>query len=150
MELALGALNKMDERYDKFAIMLSGICALHCIITPLVASVIPLFSAAVHHGEDAHDFWFHQFILIFILPISLIALATGFRAHQKILPLIVAGMGLLILTFTALFAEHLLHNHVIEHEGETLLTITGGVIHAIGHIMNVLAARKKHTHCSSA
>jgi len=140
----------MQERFDKFAILLSSICAIHCIVTPIIASAVPLFTAAVHHGEDVHDFWFHQFILIFIVPVSLFALVIGFRTHQKILPIAVAGVGLLILIFTAVFAEHLLHSHVIEHEGETLLTIIGGIIHAIGHVLNALATRKSHPHCSSA
>ena len=141
----------MHERYDKFAILLSGLCAIHCIITPIIASVVPLLSTTlIQHGENIHEFWFHQFILLFILPVSLIALITGYNSHQKLLPIAIAGLGLIILAATALFAEHLLHSHMIGHEGETLLTISGGIVHAIGHILNVQATRKKHLHCPSA
>lgn len=141
--------NIMQERFDKFAIMLSGLCTIHCIVTPILASIVPLFSAAVHHGEDVHHFWFHQAIILFILPVSLIALFAGYRSHKELVPIIIAGIGLSILTFTALFAEHLLHDNLIDHTGETLLTITGGIIHAVGHILNIIATRKKQPECTS-
>ncbi len=136
----------MQELFDRSAILLSGLCAIHCIAFPIIASIIPLLTATVHHGNEIHEFWFHQFILLFILPISLIALITGYRSHQKIVPLVVASFGLAILTFIALFAERLLIDNVIPHEGETLLTITGGLVHAVGHILNLQETRKKHIH----
>jgi len=139
----------MQEHFDRFAIMLSGLCAIHCIALPIIASIIPLLTATVHHGNEIHEFWFHQFILLFILPVSLIALITGYRSHQKIAPLVIASVGLTILTFIALFAEQLLIDNVIPYEGETLLTITGGVIHATGHIMNVQTTRRNQIHYPS-
>ncbi len=139
----------MQEHFDRFAILLSGLCAVHCIALPIVASLIPLLTATVHHGNEIHEFWFHQFILIFILPVSLIALFFGYRSHRRILPLLVAGLGLIILAFIALLAEQLLLDNVIPHEGETLLTITGGIIHAIGHILNLQSTRKKHINCTT-
>ena len=139
----------MQERFDRFAILLSGLCAIHCIALPIIASIIPLLTSTVLHGNEVHEFWFHQFILLFILPVSLIALYTGFRSHRKLFPLVIAGIGLSVLTFIALFAEQLLIDKVIPHEGETLLTITGGLIHAAGHILNLQATRKSHPHCCS-
>ncbi|MDW3095760.1 MAG: MerC domain-containing protein [Gammaproteobacteria bacterium] len=149
MGSVLGAQNNMQEYFDRFAILLSGLCAIHCIALPIAASIIPLLTATVHHGNDIHEFWFHEFILMFILPISLIALVIGYRSHKKVLPLLVASLGLIILIFIALFAEQLLINNVIPHEGETLLTITGGIIHAAGHILNLQSTRKKHTACTT-
>ena len=107
-----GVQNNMQEHFDRFAIMLSGLCAIHCIALPIIASIIPLLTATVHHGNEVHEFWFHQFILLFILPVSLIALFTGFRSHGKLLPLVIAGIGLAILTFIALFAEQLLIDYI--------------------------------------
>ena len=145
-----GVQSNMQEYFDRFAILLSGLCAIHCIALPIIASVIPLLTATVHHdGNEIHEFWFHQFILMFILPVSIAALIFGYRSHKKILPVIVAGIGLIVLAFIALFAEQLLIDNVIPHEGETLLTITGGVIHAAGHILNLQATRKKHSPCTT-
>ena len=105
----------------------------------------------VEHGHDSHEFWFHQFILFFIIPVSLIALVTGYRCHRKYLPIVIGGLGLCILVTVALFAEPLIHNHLLSHTGETVLTIIGGIIHAAGHISNVFATRASHhSRCSTA
>jgi len=139
------------ETFDRFAIILSSLCALHCIALPLAASVTPLLMSTVNHGNHIHEFWFHQFILFFIIPVSLIALVAGFRCHRKIMPMIIGGVGLSILVTVALFAETLIHQHLISHTGETTLTIIGGVIHAAGHISNVMATRASHhAQCSTA
>ncbi len=137
----------MQVHFDRFAIVLSGICAIHCIALPVVASLIPLFAATIQHGHELHEFWFHQFILLFILPVSVIALVTGYRAHHQLTPIIVASIGLLLLVGVALYADTLITHHIIPNDGETVLTVTGGMIHATGHILNVIAARKLHKHC---
>lgn len=139
------------ETFDRFAIALSSLCAIHCIAFPLAASFTPLLMSTVNHGNHVHEFWFHQFILFFIIPVSLIALVAGFRCHRKTLPMVIGGIGLCILVTVALFAGPLIQQHLLSHTGETTLTIIGGIIHAAGHISNVMATRASHhTHCSTA
>ena len=137
----------MQAHFDRFAILLSGICAVHCIALPVVASMIPLLAVTIQHGHQLHEFWFHQFILLFILPVSVIALAMGYRFHRQVLPLIVAGIGLSILVGVAVFAEYLISHHVMPHSGETIVTVSGGIVHAVGHVLNVLATRKLNRQC---
>ena len=137
----------MQILFDRFAIILSGICAIHCIALPVVASMLPLLATTFHHGHQLHEFWFHQFIIYFIVPVSIIALFSGYRVHGKLLPLIIAGIGLVILISTALFIDQLLMHRIISHEGEMILTVSGGVVHAIGHILNLQASRKTPHPC---
>jgi|TARA_B110000238_G_C16112753_1_gene433438 hypothetical protein len=137
----------MQAYFDRFAILLSGACAIHCILFPLIAIFIP-FLTTIQHGHTFHEFWFHQFILIFILPISLVALYSGYRYHRKWIPILVSMTGLSILTLNALFAGHMLSLHIIPHEAETLVTIAGGIVHAVGHIYNMLETQKTHNHSS--
>ena len=139
----------MQILFDRFAILLSGICAIHCIALPIVAGMLPLLATTFHHGHQLHEFWFHQFILYFIVPVSIIALLSGYRSHRKLLPILIASVGLLILLGTALFIDKLLMHHIISHEGEMLLTVTGGIIHATGHILNLQATRKSHQPCKA-
>ncbi len=101
-------------------------------------------------ANAAHEFWFHQFILIFVIPVSIIALAIGYRCHKKHLPIILGGIGLIILIIVAVFAEQLISQQILSHSGETVLTVIGGIIHASGHITNVLATRASHTTACSA
>ncbi len=136
--------------FDRFAIALSGLCAIHCVAIPLLAGVIPVLNMAVGHGNHVHDFWFHQFILLFIFPISVIALVTGFRCHRQFRPLVIASIGLMLLLAMALLAEPLMHNQIIKPSDETTITILGGIIHAVGHIANILATRKSHTKCATS
>ncbi|MEM8843622.1 MAG: MerC domain-containing protein [Pseudomonadota bacterium] len=137
----------MQILLDRFAILLSGLCAIHCIALPIMAAILPILSTTYHHGNQLHEFWFHQFILYFIVPVSIIALVSGYRSHKKLLPIVIASIGLLILSVTALFIDQLLMRHVISHDGEMLMTLTGGIIHATGHILNLQATRKSHQPC---
>lgn len=134
----------IQSYFDRFAIMLSGICAIHCILLPIAVSAMPLFIASIDHDHHLHDFVFHQAILLFILPVSIIALFTGYRSHRQVLPIVIASIGLLLLVTVALFAEKMIHDGIMHHDGETYLTVIGGVTHAIGHVLNVLATRKLH------
>lgn len=138
----------MQAYFDRFAILLSGICAIHCILLPLAASLIPILAITIQHGQQLHEFWFHHFILIFIVPISLIALVIGFRTHRRWLPTGIALFGLLMLTSIALFAGTLISLRIIPHQAEMVLTVIAGFIHAIGHILNLLATRKISKHCT--
>ena len=139
----------MQIFFDRFAIILSGICAIHCIALPVVAGMLPLLATTFHHGHQLHEFWFHHFILYFIVPVSIIALVSGYKTHRKWVPILIASIGLAILMTTALFIDRLLAHHVISHEGEMIFTVTGGVIHAIGHILNLQASRKTHHPCKA-
>ena len=137
------------DTFDRFAIALSSICAIHCIVLPIAASFTPLLMSTINHGSSAHEFWFHQFILIFIIPVSIFALITGFRCHRKNTPMLLGGIGLIILIIVALFAEQMISQQIISHTGETTLTVIGGIIHATGHVANVLATKASHTSCPS-
>lgn len=139
------------ETFDRFAIALSSLCAIHCIALPIAASITPLLVSTINHGNTVHEFWFHQFIIIFIIPVSMFALVAGYRCHRKNLALLLGGIGLSILVIVALFAEQLISQQVMSYTGETILTVIGGVIHAAGHITNVLATKSSHiTNCSTA
>jgi len=133
---------------DRFAIALSSICAIHCIALPLVAGLVPLLAVATNHENALHEFWFHQFILIFILPVSIFALIVGYRLHHQLTPVLIGATGLVILTTIALFADILISQQIIPRSVETLSTVLGGIIHAIGHIANVLATKSYRTCCS--
>lgn len=135
--------------FDRFAITLSSICAIHCVALPFVASIIPLLATTIYHGNSIHEFWFHQFILIFILPVSIFALIAGYRCHKNITPILIGALGLIILVLTALFAEFLIVKQIISLTGETMLTIFGGIIHAVGHIANIFATKTFQTSCST-
>jgi ribose/xylose/arabinose/galactoside ABC-type transport system permease subunit len=137
----------LTTHLDRLAIILSSMCAIHCVIFPIIASLIPLIATSFSHGNTLHEFWFHQFILIFILPISIFSIISGYCCHKTFTPAIIASLGLMILVFTAAYAGDLIANQTIPHESETWFTVFGGVIHATGHVLNLQATRKNRNHC---
>jgi len=84
---------------DKFAIGLSMLCTIHCLLLPLMVAVLPSVMAFDLTGER-----FHIWMLVAVLPISIYALTIGCKEHQRLGVFILVGIGLLLLV-SGLFAE---------------------------------------------
>ena len=69
---------------------------LHCLLLP---ALFPLFAVTLNHGHALHEFWFHQFILIFILPFSIFAIIAGYKRHRQTFPLVISTIGLCVFLF---------------------------------------------------
>jgi predicted branched-subunit amino acid permease len=121
------------ERWlDGFAVLLSGTCMVHCLVLPLLVTVVPIMQGSSLLNEQA----FHLIMLLFILPTSLIALTIGCRKHKDRLTMVLGGIGLSVLTFTALFGHE-----VFGLVGERYVTTGGGLILALAHIQNFRQCR---------
>jgi hypothetical protein len=103
---------------DLAAIGLSGLCLLHCLALPLVASLLPLAGAWAEHA------WVHWAFAWTAAPISLWALTR----RPALAPMVLGGIGLALLFAGA--AE------LPSHETETLTTVAGGIIVATAHLLN--------------
>ena len=103
---------------DVAAIGLSGLCLVHCLALPLVASLLPL---AVGWSEAS---WVHWAFALTATPISLWTLTRRPTAG----PLALGGTGLCLLFAGA--AEF------PSHESEIVVTVLGGLILATAHIVN--------------
>lgn len=132
---------------DRFAIILSGLCALHCIVLPIVAALIPILTTTLLHGYDAHDLLFHEMILFMILPVSIFALISGFNCHKTLLPALIVICGLSVLLIPSLFFDILHDRGLMGHTGEVMVTLTGGLIHAYGHFLNIQSTRHHNYDC---
>ena len=119
---------------DAAAIVLSGVCMLHCLALPIALTILPIVNVTL-----LDETTFHLIMMVVILPISLIALTIGCRQHKDKLTLILGSVGLGILTITAIFGHDLLGL-----SGERIVTSTGGLILAAAHIQNYLCCRNDH------
>ena len=117
---------------DTAAVVLSGVCMLHCLALPVVLTVLPILNISL-----LEESIFHLLLLVFILPVSLIALSIGCRQHKDLVTLLLGVLGLSILTFTAIFGHGL-----FGITGERIVTSIGGLILALAHIKNYLCCRK--------
>ena len=118
--------NSQDVRvmWDKIGLGLSGLCLIHCLVLPVVISLMPWM------GLIFEDERVHLLFAAVTVPVALIAFIPGFLRHnlKSVLALGVAGAVLLLLGSVA-------HDHV----GEALahwFTVLGGILLISGHLRN--------------
>ncbi len=116
---------------DTCAVVISALCAVHCLALPMILLAFPLLGGSVLSDEA-----FHQILLWFIVPTSFIAIAAARRTHPDTAVLLLVGSGLAILLVGALWA----HDYAAP-QIDTALSISGGLILAIGHIRNLRLCR---------
>jgi hypothetical protein len=118
-----------SDALDKAAVALSGLCLLHCLLLPVIITLLPFLD----QFSDRH---LHAEILIIVFPVSLIALTIGFRRHadKRVVGLGIAGLLLLLVGATL---AHSLFGVVADR----MLTITGSVILALAHYRNSRLSR---------
>jgi MFS superfamily sulfate permease-like transporter len=115
---------------DKIAVGLSGLCLLHCLLLPFVIAFLPFLGQL----ESDH---LHTELLLFVIPVSVIALTVGYRRHGQIDVLFWGAVGLVILTFGALVV-HDLYGLVADRA----TTVLGSVTLAVTHYRNFRLAKK--------
>lgn len=111
---------------DKIAIGLSTLCTVHCLLLPIILTLLPALSLNVLADE-----MFHQWLLVAVIPTSLIALTMGCRQHKNLSVMIFGLLGLTILILTAFFGHDFLGE-----SGEKIASVIGAVVIAFGHIRN--------------
>ena len=126
------ANNQERALLDTAAVILSGICMLHCLALPVVLTIFPIFSVALLDEQT-----FHLVMLVFILPVSLVALTIGCRQHKDRLTIVLGTTGLGVLMFTDVFGHE-----AFAFTGERIITSIGGLILASAHIQNYRCCRR--------
>jgi len=124
---------------DKFAILLSGVCFLHCLFTPVLVTMLPILSLSV----VVEDLLFHQLMLWVVLPTSLVALFLGCRKHKKLSIVATGAVGMSILIAVAIFGHDW-----FGITAEKVVTTIGGLVLALSHYLNYQAC--KSVTCSDA
>jgi hypothetical protein len=125
----LGSLRQLSTKLDGVAVALSGACLVHCLILPIAAASLPIFTGA------AHAEWIHWVFVAIAVPTSLVALMHD--RHSKSLILILRAIavgGLSLLAFGALGWPN--------HDAGSTLTILGGVILAVAHLVNYFGGQQ--------
>ncbi len=111
---------------DKYAIGLSAICVVHCLVTPIAVIMLPALGATFLEDER-----FHYGILFLVIPTSLYALSLGCRKHGRNEILGIGLIGLLVLSSVLFISEE-----TLGEIGEKVVTVIGAVIVALAHVRN--------------
>lgn len=117
---------------DRAAISLSGLCLVHCLAFPLIILALPAT------GEFLpRQWWVHPVIFAGAVPLALLALIRGFLGHRDRRPLVLGGIGLGTLGLGLLSGEGSV--------AEIILTVLGGSVVAIAHVLNWHQGTHAHT-----
>lgn len=109
---------------DRTAVALSGLCLLHCLALPFVVGLLP-FAGQVGNNH------FHVQMLLFVVPVSVIALALGFRRHGRTAVLWGGAVGLLLL-----FAGATVVHDQLGTMADRTVTVAAALTLAVVHFFN--------------
>lgn len=118
------------QRLDRAGIALSALCAVHCLLSVVLVSVIGLGAGALL------DPAIHRFGLLIATLIAAVAIGWGAMRHRVAAPFVVALTGL------SFMGGALAVPHGVE---EAVLTVIGVALVSLGHILNL---RHLHSACT--
>ncbi len=113
------------ERIDRVAMLLSGLCAVHCVVTPILIAVAPLVAS--------HEFEESMRGLLGGLAIVGVGLGTLLHRNARAIPFLIFGLGLLI--YLQLYGAH-------DGRELTISLVASGLL-VTAHVLNSLACRRE-------
>lgn len=109
---------------DRTAVLLSGLCLLHCLALPFLILGTPFVAAL------AGSHW-HAPMLLLVVPVSVFAIVMGYRRHGNRAIVVAAAVGLLLLVFAGTVAHETLGATV-----DRTLTVIASLLLAAVHWRN--------------
>ena len=116
---------------DTVGQILSAVCAVHCVTTPLFLALAPA-AASVLGGA-------HPVLLVMVIGVALWSFVPGYRCHHSRL---VLGLALTGITLLGL-AAFVLNGNLV---AETAVSLAGASIMMTAHWQNRKLLREAHAH----
>lgn len=141
---------------DSLAISMSVICAVHCLLTPLLVILFPILTTTFWVDQD-----FHLWMLFFVLPTTSLAVFLGCRKHKDRIVMGLSAAGLACLFVVSVYESFFHSNQLLQHSSEcvhclqqggikshltmtTFTNILGGILLASAHVRNYRLCRRAH------
>ena len=128
---------KIQQNSDKIAMTLSMICVIHCFFVP---SFLILGAGYLSFAIDNE--FVHKAIVLLAIPISLFALAIGYKNHKTSSFIPMAVFGLLMLILAVVLGES-----VLGETGERIFTLFGSAALAYAHYKNYQTCKELDCSC---
>ncbi|MGE5084799.1 MAG: MerC domain-containing protein [Bacillota bacterium] len=116
--------------WDKIGIFLSTLCAIHCLVTPLLVLALPVL------GQAFEASWVHWAMAFVIVPVGIFAFWSGYKHHHQRR---VFNLGIVGLFLVA--AGSILPHEMVEFWGHDVVTILGSILLVVAHVLNRRACR---------
>ncbi|WP_288412069.1 MerC domain-containing protein [uncultured Sphingomonas sp.] len=110
-----------EGRLDRAGIILSGLCAVHCVTTIAVMALLASVGGTLLHPA------IHEIGLGLAVLLGIVALGAGYLRHGRKLPTLIGGGGLAVMAL-ALTLPH--------GVPEAIATLSGVGLLAFGHHLN--------------
>jgi hypothetical protein len=115
-------LTVMRRRFDRMGIVVSGLCAVHCVLTLALVALFGLGGSLLLHPD------IHRFGLAVAVVVGTVAIGLGVVRHRRGAPVLIAVAGLSLMAL-ALAAGH--------GPAEAVATIAGVSLVALAHWRNL-------------
>ena len=138
---------------DRLAIGMAMLCAVHCLLMPVLIVALPIIATSFFVHED-----FHLWMLLFVLPTTGLSIIMGCRKHRDrwtaVLSMI--GIGIMIAVTVVESCNHVSQTasaHVCPGCARTpeepippsaWISALGGLFLAVAHARNFRLCRKGH------
>ena len=159
MERSQATTSRKHGWLDRFAIGIASVCAVHCLLTPIVVIALPIVATSFFVHED-----FHLWMILFVLPTTGFAVFMGCRGHKDKWVAVLSALGISILIFAlvnermqhvtdAEFRSHAAHcdscardlsEEPIPMHASAWFNTLGGLLLASAHVRNFRLCRKSH------
>ncbi len=142
---------------DSLAISMSVICAVHCLLTPVLLALLPIISTTFWVHEN-----FHLWMVFLVVPTTSIAVFMGCRKHKDKVVACLSLSGLAFILFIAIYQYSFHTGHTLDANGictsctrqgagsffnlTTILNSVGGLLLAGAHFRNYKLCRKSDCH----
>jgi hypothetical protein len=113
---------------DRVAVLLSGVCLLHCTAIPLAILVLPALGGLLLGSETL----VHWVLLGVAVPTSALALWVGFSRYGNLRSVLLGASGLLLMFLGV--------SHLFGRDPEVPLTLVGVTLVACAHWLNIRRA----------
>ena len=91
----------MQRIFDNFGLTVSAACAIHCILLPVLLILSPYIELTFFTSHE-----FHETLMYFILPTSLIAFTMGCKRHNDDIVKLGGKCGIFILLLAIALHEY--------------------------------------------
>lgn len=123
-------INLAKNLLDKIGIAITSLCAIHCLLLPLMLPVLPLLGASFVADE-----LFEDSILAVTMVLGAFALYSGYkRYHNRLYPFILLGLGGFIYW----------QKDILGVEAEPFTVMAGATLVVIAHLVNIRLCRRNN------
>jgi len=114
---------KNNSKLDRLGVWITSLCALHCLLLPVLIPLAPLVASSFVASE-----WFERGILSFSILVGFAALFIGFhKYHRQLYPIYSLALGGLIYW----------NKHMFGEAYEPITIAVGAFLIIIAHIANL-------------